>query len=182
MLKRVEYTQFIFREGNKWTKHRYWADCFAMFPLLISIKKKKGQIWYFQILKCIKHRERKWKNCCEVTSSHSNYKQFGNYSHYTQNKGIFLLTQKEGDTAELCIYKQTYKTWAFLFCLKEGKKRERDEGRERLHWRSVSETAGLFCPKVKCWGLFQKFRGTALWSIMTGLEKHATTQTAKDKP
>lgn len=41
MLKRVEYSQFIFREGNKWTKHRYWADCFAMFPLLISIRKKK---------------------------------------------------------------------------------------------------------------------------------------------
>jgi glutathione synthase/RimK-type ligase-like ATP-grasp enzyme len=41
MLKRVEYSQFIFRESNKRTKHGHRADCFATFPLLISIKKKK---------------------------------------------------------------------------------------------------------------------------------------------
>ena len=43
MLKRVEYSQFIFRESNKRTKHGHRADCFATFPLLISIKKKREE-------------------------------------------------------------------------------------------------------------------------------------------
>lgn len=152
MLKSVEYSQFIFREGNKWTKHRYWADCFAMFPLLISIKKRGdrfGIFGFWNVLNTEKGNEK------IAVRSHS---------HILITNSLVIIQAKHRTRGFSCWHKGWEHSWVVYLqanihnleiCVVPKRRRETESGRgrERLHWWSASERSNLFSPKVKFWGL-----------------------------
>lgn len=162
MLKSVEYSQFIFREGNKWTKHRYWADCFAMFPLLISIKKRGGRFGIFSFWNVL--NTEKGNEKIAVRS----------HSHILITNSLVIIQAKHRTRGFSCWHKGWEHSWVMylqanihileICVVPKRREIERGRGRESLRCWSASERSDLFSFKVK-FGGFYKVSGS-FWEVL----------------